>query len=132
MDRISKGILTLTILMGVAACSDAVSPDQAAQPAMFAVVSWSEDVGPIDLGEIGISGVDLRNNGKYSLTPGVGRVYWTSAGVPYSQSLNIGTEDPGEDQDVQCEQEGEHEGDNEGCTLAFAFSGPNLSISPVN
>lgn len=50
MNQIGKGILTLAVLMGAAACSDAVSPDQAEQQAMFAVVSWTEDVGPIDLG----------------------------------------------------------------------------------
>jgi len=132
MDRMRKALLTFTLLFAAAACGDGVAPDQATDQTVFAVVSWTEDVAPISLGELGIAGEDLQNHGTYALTQGLARASWTSAGTQYSQSLSIGSSDSEADQDVQCEQEGEHEGDNEGCTFAFVFSGASLSITMVN
>ena len=77
------------------------------------------------------------------MIPGKGKIYLESASVEYSKNIDVGNsgeehdseyegdEHEGEDSDdaIECEQEGEHEGNNEGCVFSFSFSGDLLTIT---
>ncbi|MEO6347803.1 MAG: hypothetical protein ABIO60_07820 [Aquaticitalea sp.] len=95
-----------------------------------AKINWSEDVTNLDMSALGIGTTQLEQNTVYNLKKGTGTISWKSAGVEHSETINVrdsGIEDS--DDNVECEQEGEHEGDNVGCLFSLSISEDALLIT---
>ena len=98
---------------------------------VYAKVNWTADVTGLSMVDVGVADSELSNGGVYPLEYGQGTVYWTNSGTGYSRALNVGFSGGGEGDDVECEQEGEHEGENAGCMFALDFVGDTLSIHRI-
>jgi len=93
--------------------------------AVSAQISWTQDVQEINMVDFGLKTSDISQNNTYTLVAGKGTIKWSSSGVEYSKKINIGDSNI---DDIDCEQEGEHEGENEGCLFSLSFSGDTLII----
>ena len=97
-----------------------------------AEINWSGDVSNINMASFGIQSSEILQHSIYKLSVGEGTISWKSAGVEHSKTIFIndsGIEDA--EHDMECEQDGNYDGDNEACVFSFSFSGNTLSISKL-
>ena len=100
-----------------------------ANQSISAEISWTPDVTSINMAEVGVSKEEFSQNSIHELKYGKGTIYWISSGKEYSRTIDVGNVEGESEDGIECEQEGEHKGENEGCLFSFTFSGNGLSIT---
>ncbi|MFC2085513.1 hypothetical protein ACFLS9_10675 [Bacteroidota bacterium] len=108
---------------------DIANTSESDNPSISAKISWTQDVTNINMIEVGVEKSKISQNSIHELRIGKGTIYWISAGIEFSKTIDVGNVEGESDDDIECEQEGEYEGENEGCLFSFTFSGDGLTIS---
>ena len=123
MKNILFGFLLFLHAVVLISCSNS---DDNEMSVVSAKISWTQDVQEINMVDFGLKTSDILQNNTYTLVASKGTIKWSSSGVEYSKKIDIGDSNI---DDIECEQEGEHEGENEGCIFSLSFSGDMLTIS---
>ena len=120
---------TIFIFVFFLGCDTGNNDNANPSPSVSAEISWTQDVTSINMTEVGVAKAEISQNSIHELQSGKGTIYWVSSGVEYSRTIDVGNVEGESDDGIECEQEGEYEGENEGCLFSFTFSGDGLSIS---
>jgi len=123
MKNSLSGFLLFLLAIVLISCSNSEDNDMSA---VSAKISWTQDVQDINMVAFGLKTSEISQNSTFNLVAGKGEIKWVSSGVEYSKRIDVG--DSSID-DIECEQEGEHEGENIGCLFSLSFSGDVLTIS---
>jgi hypothetical protein len=117
-------LVAVVILIALSSCNtnkDDINPNLAIK----AQVNWTADVTSINMTQVGVTGLTAQNS-IHALKNGKGTISWrTSDGTEYSKTVDVGGVEPGEVDNIECEQEG----DNEGCIVQLSFTGNQLIIN---